>query len=191
MVYGERDTQYIPAQLNALKNGQTKVQLGNGKNKVQPTYAGNAAIAHILAAQGLISSVTSPRSLDVRIDGEAFHIHDGEPQPFWEFTRRTWRHAGDNTEMKDVTVIPGPVAMGMVRMVEGLFAVFTLGQKRPPLSISRLYIQVTIYNATYSLEKARKRLGYSPVDDHDTYLKRSIAWELENHAEKWPGMKAV
>jgi len=191
MVYGERDTQYIPAQLNALKNGQTKIQLGNGKNKVQPAYAGNAAIAHILAAQGLLASVTSPRDHDNRIDGEAFHIHDGEPQPFWEFTRRTWQHAGDETKMKDITVIPGPIALGMASMIEALFMIFTLGQKRPPLPMSRLFIQVTVYNATYSMEKARKRLGYNPVDDHDTYLKRSIAWELKVHGEKWPGMKAV
>ena len=189
LVYGERDTQYIPSQLAALQAGQTKVQLGNGKNRIQPVYAGNVADAHILAAKGLLASVKEPKN--PRVDGEAFLIHDGEPQPFWDFCRRTWRHAGDTTKPEQVKVIPGAIALGMASTVEWAFMIFTLGQKRPPLAMNRLFIQYTVYNTTYSIKKARTRLGYNPVSDHDGNLKRSIEWELENHGEKWKGLKAT
>ncbi|MCJ1379604.1 hypothetical protein MMC17_002706 [Xylographa soralifera] len=189
LVYGERDTQYITSQLNALKAGQTKVQLGNGKNQIQPVYAGNVAMAHVLAVKGLLESAGGPKSL--RVDGEAFLIHDGEPQYFWDFCRMTWRHAGDTTTMKDVTIIPGGLALGLASMVEYAFAIFTLGQKRPPLAMNRLFIQYTVYNTTYSIEKARNRLGYNPVSDHDGNLKRSIAWEIEHDPQRWKGLKAV
>ena len=189
LVYGERDTQYIPSQLNALRAGQTKIQLGKGQNKIQPVYAGNVADAHILAAKGLLASVKQPKT--PRVDGEAFLIHDGEPQPFWDFTRRTWRHAGDTTKPEEIRVIPGWLALGLASTVEWAFSIFTFGQKRPPLAMNRLYIQYTVYNTTYSIDKARKALGYSPVSDHDGNLKRSIEWELENHKEKWEGIRAV
>ena len=73
--------------------------------------------------------------------------------------------------MKEVTVIPGGIALGPASMVEYAFAVFTFGQKRPPLALNRLFIQYTIYNTAYSIEKARTRLGYKPG-------KRS-RWELK------------
>jgi sterol-4alpha-carboxylate 3-dehydrogenase (decarboxylating) len=51
MCYGERDIQGIPGQLEALQKGQTKTQLGDGKNHVEPLYAPVCADAHILAAK--------------------------------------------------------------------------------------------------------------------------------------------
>ena len=189
LVYGERDTQYIPSQLNAVKAKQTKVQLGNGKNQIQPVYAGNVAIAHILAVKSLLQSVNGPKTL--RVDGEAFLIHDGEPQYFWDFCRMTWRHAGDTTTTKELKVIPGGLALGLASTVEYAFAIFTLGQKRPPLAMNRLFIQYTVYNTTYSIEKARTRLGFNPISDHDGNLKRSIAWEIEHDPQRWEGLKAM
>jgi nucleoside-diphosphate-sugar epimerase len=51
MIYGERDRQYTPSQLATVMAKQTNVQLGNGKNLVEPVYIGNAAMAHLLAAK--------------------------------------------------------------------------------------------------------------------------------------------
>ncbi|TVY78562.1 Sterol-4-alpha-carboxylate 3-dehydrogenase [Lachnellula suecica] len=189
LVYGERDTQYIPAQLTALKAKQNKVQLGNGRNNIQPVYAGNAAIAHILAAKALVESVIKLK--DKRVDGEAFLITDGENVPFWEFSRMTWRHAGGNTKMEEVTVVPGWLALALASTLEYTFAILTLGQVRPPLSMSRLFIQFTIYNTTYNIDKARERLGYKPVVDHDGFLKRSVEWELMENPDKWEDLTAV
>ncbi|MCJ1376667.1 hypothetical protein MMC20_007911 [Loxospora ochrophaea] len=192
MVYGERDGQYIPGQLKALQAGQTGMQLGDGKNLCEPVYVGNVATAHVLAAKALLASTTSTAdSSRPKVDGEAFLISDGDPQPFWDFSRRTWRHAGDTTEPESIKVIPAWLALFMAGALEWAFFIFTLGQVKPPLNISRLYIRYAVYNFTYNIDKAKTRLGYRPVVDHDGHLKRSIAWELENHGEKYEGLKVV
>jgi sterol-4alpha-carboxylate 3-dehydrogenase (decarboxylating) len=177
MCYGERDTQGIPGQLGALQKGQTKVQLGDGKNMVEPLYAPNSAIAHILAAKALLKSQQG--SLSPKVDGEAFFITNGDPQPFWHFSRRIWQLVGDTTEPGDIKVVSGNLALALSSMVEWLFFVFTLGFKKPPLNITRLYIQYSIYNATYNIQKARTRLGYNPTIDLDASLRSSIASTLD------------
>lgn len=187
MVYGERDTQYIPGQLAAVMEKQTKVQLGDGKNFVEPTYVGNVATAHILTAKALLTRNTGRP----KVDGEAFVITDGDPQPFWDFTRRTWRHAGDQTKPEEITVIPAMLVFGMAGAVEWLYYIFTLGQVRPPLKMSRLYLQYTILNTTYNINKAKERLGYNPIVDHDAHLKNSIEWALKTYPDRYKGLTVV
>ena len=183
-VYGERDNQTIPEMLKTAEAGQTKIQLGDNKNLVEPTYVGNVATAHLLAATKLLESQSGP--LNPRVDGEAFHITDGDPQPFWTFARLIWRAAGVETTLDQVTIVPGWLALLMARGIEWVFFLCTLGTIRPPLNISLLYIQYTIYNSTYDISKARTRLGYRPVVDKEGHLNRSVAWELDNHAGKYP-----
>ncbi|KAL9074037.1 MAG: hypothetical protein Q9157_004527 [Trypethelium eluteriae] len=180
MVYGERDTQGIPGQLEAFKNGQTKIQLGNGLNHVEPLYAPNCAIAHALTARALLASQRT--SLSPRVDGEAFFITNGDPQPFWTFSRRIWQLVGDETKPEDITVVPGKVALTLSSMVEWAFFISTLGYKKPPLNVTRLYIQYSIYNTTYNIRKARERLGYNPTIDLDASLRSSITSTIDRDA---------
>ena len=81
MVYGERDNQFIPANLKLVMEKNTKVQLGDRKNRVQPHYVGNAVMGHILAAKALLRE--SREHVGPPVGGEAFVLTDGEPQPFW------------------------------------------------------------------------------------------------------------
>ena len=182
-VYGERDNQASPGMLRTAEEGQTKIQLGNGKNLIEPTYVGSAATAHLLTAKKLLESENG--SLSLKVDGEAFHITDGDSQPFWTFARLIWHHAGDKTTPQQVTKIPGWFAMSMASAVEWTFYLLTFGRIRPPLNMSLLYIQYTIYTSTYDIRKARVWLGYNPVVDKDAHLKRAIAWEFENHKDKY------
>ncbi|KAI9711709.1 MAG: hypothetical protein M1820_001853 [Bogoriella megaspora] len=180
MCYGERDTQGIPGQLETVLKGQTKIQLGNGRNLVEPLYAPNSALAHVLTAKALLASQKA--SLSPKVDGEAFFITNGDPQPFWDFSRRIWQHVGDTTKPEDITVVSGQVALALSSMVEWAFYIFTLGLKKPPLNVTRLYIQYSIYNTTYSIRKARTRLGYNPKIDLDASLRSSIASTLDRDA---------
>ena len=182
-VYGERDNQTIPSMLKTAEEGQTKIQLGHNKNLVEPTYIGNVATAHLLAATKLLESENGP--LNPRVDGEAFHITDGDPQPFWTFARLIWRTAGDETTPEQVTTVPGWLALLMAWGIEWAFFVCTLGTIRPPLIISPMYIRYTVYNSTYDIRKARARLGYCPVVDKEGYLRSAVVWELENCAGKY------
>ncbi|KAL9094977.1 MAG: hypothetical protein Q9165_002579 [Trypethelium subeluteriae] len=177
MCYGERDTQGIPGQLEAFKQGQTRIQLGNGQNCVEPLYAPNSAIAHVLTAKALLASQRT--SLSPKVDGEAFFITNGDPQQFWAFSRRVWQLVGDKTQPDEITVVSGKVALTLSSMLEWAFYIFTLGFKKPPLNVTRLYIQYSIYNATYNIHKARTCLGYNPEVDLDASLRSSIASTLD------------
>lgn len=182
-VYGERDNQAIPGMLQTAETGQTKIQLGDNKNLVEPTYVGNVATAHLLAAKKCLESANG--SLNPRVDGEAFHITDGDPQPFWTFARMIWKVAGDKTTVDQVTIVPGWLALSLARGVEWAYFLCTLGRVRPPLKTSPMYIQYSIYNSTYDISKARTRLGYNPVVDKEGHVKSSVAWEFENHGERY------
>ena len=182
-VYGERDSQFIPSMLKLAQSGRTKIQLGNNKNLVDPVYVGNAATAHLLLGENLLNSASG--SLDPIVDGEAFNITDGDPLPFWTFSRMIWRTAGDKTTSDQIRIIPGWLAQSVAQGIDWAFYLCTLGRLRPPLSISPLYIQYTIDNSIYDISKARERLGYAPITDREGYIRSSISWELENYPEKY------
>ena len=183
-VYGERDIQTIPAMLKSAEQGQTKIQLGKNSGCVEPTYVGNVAKAHLLAAERLLESESG--ALDPGVAGEAFHITYGNPQPFWTFARMTWQTAGDKTTPDQVTVIPAWLALSLAHGIDWAFFLCTLGKVRPPLTMSPFYIQYTIYDATYDIRKARERFGYVPVVDVEGHLRSSVAWEFKNHPERYP-----
>ena len=189
IIYGECDRGLIPALLEVVTTKRTNFQIGKGGNMTSPSYAGNIAIAHILAAEKLLGTVTGLIQKDVRVDGEAFIINDGQPIPFWEFNRIVWRHAGDTTRPEDVRVIPAWLALAAAFVIKWLFKICTLGRIQPPIQMTQLAIRSTIYNSTYSIEKARKRLGFNPVADHDKNLKLSVDWELEHNHVKWKNLK--
>ncbi|KAH6664278.1 hypothetical protein B0J14DRAFT_608189 [Halenospora varia] len=184
-IYGEHDTQWVPSNLELLKAGQNRVQIGGGRNGCEPAWAGNVAMAHVLAARKLLEETEKEVDGDMRVAGEAFIVHDGKSIPLWEMIRMTRRAAGDTTQEKDLIVIPAWVAWTLVAIIEWMYWIFTLGTKQPPLSLSRLYISVTVCNVTSSIEKARKRLGYGPVVDQEGNMRRAVEWELGNNAEKW------
>lgn len=198
MVYGERDTQYIPGQLAALNAGQTKIQLGDGKNCVEPTYVGNVAAANILAARKLLEAAAAAGDKDGDKDGdggvagEAFHITDGDPQPFWAFTRQTWAAAQPATPLpplSEIIVVPAWLALSLATLIERAFWICTFGRVRPPLNISRLFIQYTVYESTYCIEKARRRLGYEPVGDRGgRRLREAVQWEIRVNGGQYPNI---
>ena len=169
--------------LETAEEGQTKIQLGDNENLVEPTYVRNVATAHLFAATKLLESESGP--LNPRVDGEAFHITDEDPQPFWAFARMIWETAGDETTSDQITTVPGWLALLMARGLEWAFFLYTLGTIRPPPTANPLYIQYTIFNSTSDISKARIRLGYKPVVDKERHLKSSVAWEFENYAEKY------
>lgn len=125
-------------------------------------------------------------ALDPKVAGQAFHITDGNPQPFWTFAQMILQAAGDKTAPDQITVIPAWLALSLVHGIDWAFYQCILGKVRPPLTMNPLYIQYTIYDATYDIGKSRERFGYVPVVDVEGHLRSSIAWECENHPERYP-----
>lgn len=190
VMYGDRNSSFIPGMLGIASQGRTKVQIGDNRNMVEPTYVGNAVKAHLPAGQKILDSAarTGSSSLkpSAKVDGEAFFITDDLPLPFWTFARMVWCATGVETTEDQVTVIPAWLALGIANGIDWAFYLWTLGRVRPPLVISPLYIGHTITNHTYDISKARERLGYSPdAENREGQMRKAMEWELGRWPEKY------
>ena len=93
-----------------------------------------------------------------------------------------WAAAGDKTPLEEVQAIPAWFMLGLASAVEWVYVVFTLGEKRPKM-LRRFFIEYTCLQRTFSIEKARKRLGYIPVDDGDGMIRAAVERELQKEVE--------
>ena len=80
LVVGLQEHTLIPAQLKALEEKKTGVQLGDNKNLLDLISAENGAKAHLLAMHALLD----PGKANGEVAGEAFNITDSNPFPFWD-----------------------------------------------------------------------------------------------------------
>ena len=188
IVYGERDYQAIPPALKALEKGQTQFQVGDGANLWEFCEVGNAATAHILLAKALLSSsdrgpAGTSRS---KVDGEAFHISDGNRQPFWEFPRQIWRSAGwdekSNKKGGRIYVVPAWLALLVAAIAEWVYWIVTLGTKRP-FHLGKQQMEYFCFEHTYDIRKARERLNFVPEKAFEAKLKGAVEWHLRE--EGW------
>jgi sterol-4alpha-carboxylate 3-dehydrogenase (decarboxylating) len=86
VLFGKGDTQLIPPIHACLAQGVTPWVIGDGNNLWDVTYVENAADAHVLAAENLMSSKTAA--------GEVFFIQNNEPIPFRDLSLEIWKKFG-------------------------------------------------------------------------------------------------
>ena len=182
-VYGERDSQAIPGMMQVLKSGKQRIQIGDNTPKSDRTSGENAALAHVLAAKALLAKINDPTVDRPKVDGEAFFITDGRPMPMWDFARMVWRAAGDHTPPEQITVIPAWFILNLASLTEWAYWIFTLGYKKP-LTFRRALLEPTCVERTFSIEKAKERLGYRPMDNMEDAIKRGVLYVRQQEAEE-------
>ncbi|KAF1945967.1 NAD(P)-binding protein [Clathrospora elynae] len=191
IVYGTHDDTTIPGCLNALTNGQTSTTLGDGQNLWSFCSAANVALSHHLLAAALLDPTPKPEYLEVH--GEAFNINDGNPYPFWDFAKMTWKFAGFNAYSAPTTRhIPASAALALALVLEWVCFVFTLGLKRPH-HLSKEQVEFACFTHTYSIEKARMRLGYKPKVNFERDLQKAVDWCIQEGgwSEKLEGVEGL
>jgi sterol-4alpha-carboxylate 3-dehydrogenase (decarboxylating) len=171
-IFGVGDLVVNPGILEAYFRGQTKVQIGSNENLFDFTENTNVSHAHYLAVVALAAHHDGRRpSRDrERVDGEAFFITNGEPRCFWDFTRRVWEYAGDRTQPAQIWTIPRPWALVLAGVLEWTFWLLKLGE--PPLT--RTKVRLSCMTRFFSIEKAKRRLGYEPLVGLDEELKLAV-----------------
>ncbi|MCJ1250440.1 hypothetical protein MMC30_007668 [Trapelia coarctata] len=170
LVVGERDNSFVPGLIGV----RTNVQLGDNINLMDATSASNAANAHVLAAKALLE----PSRAMGPVAGEAFNITDGNPVPFWDLSRMIWRPAGTFTPVEKVNVLPVWFAISLATVTEWMFLICTLGRRKPE-AMNKLVVSYCVRTHSYSIEKARKVLGYNPLSDLEKEIERSVKWEMQ------------
>lgn len=171
-LFGEGDRQLVPGMLSVLKNKQTRFQIGNNENLFDFTYIGNAAFAHVLAAEKLLA-VSSDKKED-RIAGEAFFITNGQPIYFWDFPRAMYSYLNFPGHASYI-IFPKNLAWYMGLASE--YVSWILG-KEP--TFTRFRVQFSCANRFYNITKAQQRLGYYTKTGLEEGIKRSLAWCKEN-----------
>ena len=171
--------------MQTAEAGQTKIQLGDNKNLVEPIYVGNVATAHLLAAKKFLESAKKGH-LKARVDGEAFHITDGDPQPSWTFARLIWQTAGDGTAPEHVTVVPGWLALALAHGFEWGYFLCTVGMIRPPLKTSPLYVSHRLATWVQNVLAEHQKMFFSQRNLflNDNHYNKISSYRFSDQLEK-------
>ena len=156
-IYGPRDQTIIPKVLARLKSGGFKF-LGTGQQLLNNTYVGNLVEAIFLAIE------------KDDVVGEVFNITDDRLVSRREFIGTLCDNAGIPVPNKSV---PLPVAKTLANLMEGLYRL--LGKQEAPL-LSSARIKFLGLNLDYSIDKARRILGYTPSTDFTDAMRTTVSW---------------
>lgn len=171
-LYGPRDPITIPEMLRVMRTPATRIQIGPNKLAHSWVYVESAANAHLNAAKALLDQ--QHLRPDMRVDGEAFFIAEPMPTKIWDFTRAVWKAAGHPKDDQKVFIIPFWLMITLASIGEWIFWVFTLGMKRPRVTTDHFVSMAG--GSWFSIEKAKKRIGYEPVCDTIEGIRRSVEW---------------
>ncbi|WP_339909117.1 NAD-dependent epimerase/dehydratase family protein [Symmachiella dynata] len=156
-IYGPRDQTVLPRLLERLKIGQVKF-FGSGEQLLNNTYVGNLVDAIFLCLE-------KPETI-----GEVFNITDGQ-------LVSKKHYISSVAELAGYPVPTGSVPLGVARFLtkasERVYRL--LGKKEAPL-LSNARFKFLGLNLDFSIEKARRQLGYDPQVTFDEGVRRMMEW---------------
>ena len=148
VIFGPGDTRFLPAVLEHARSGRLRVQVGLGVWLSDYTYVQNLVDSLLLADERL--------SLDSPVAGSAYFITNGEPMAFWEFVRRVLARLG----LPPIRAkIPKEIPYAIAAIKEGIDTLRG-GTISPEDGLTRFAIRYMCTHHFFSIEKARRELGY-------------------------------
>jgi 3beta-hydroxy-delta5-steroid dehydrogenase/steroid delta-isomerase len=146
-IWGTGDQTMFRKLFESVIKGHTKVLVGPKSVKLDNSYVHNLIHGFILAGEHLVPGGTAP--------GQAYFINDGEPINMFEFARPVVEACGEKWPTLRVPAAPVRWAMTVWQRLH-----FRFGFPAPPLE--PLAIERIAINNYFSIEKARRDLGYQP-----------------------------
>ncbi|GAA5978517.1 hypothetical protein JCM5350_003128 [Sporobolomyces pararoseus] len=107
------------------------------------------------------------------VAGQSFFISNGEPVPFWSFARSVYyAYSGRPTPF----VFQLPASMGM--LVAGMceLAGRVVGKRPEECGINRKYMQYVLNDMYFDIERARRLLGYEPIESLEEGVRSAVEW---------------
>ena len=183
-LYGPREPLFTVPILETARAGRNKAQFGDGLNMYDFVYVDNLVDAILLAVDALAREAASsgPVEPEKKVGGEAFNITDDAPVRFWWFTRALASAAGYRVEEKDVWVVPGWVGVLMAWVSEWVVWVLSAGRARPIITVAGA--KFSMLHQTFSMEKAKERLGCRPQVGMQEGIRRVGQWYREEQGKK-------
>ncbi len=161
LVWGPGDPHLLPRLIDRGKTGQLKI-VGDGSNLVDITYVDNVAEAHILAADNLNSSATAA--------GNAYFISQGEPVNLWDWINDLFARIGVSPVKKKIGFTTAYIVGSLL---EGIYTWFSIA--REP-RMTRFLAEQLARSHWFSIDRAKRDLGYTPKISTAEGLDRVVAW---------------
>jgi len=146
-VWGAGDKVILPRVAMAAKKG-ILIPMGSGTKTVTPCHVDNLVQAILLASD------------NENAPGNIYFINDGINIGYMEFLTGQLRASG--IQWKPGFSIPYKVAYGMAAGMEVIFKL--MKSKKPPV-LTRFAVAALAGSRSYSIEKAKRELGYAPSVD--------------------------
>lgn len=157
-VWGAGDTVILPRVATAARKG-ILFPMGSGGRTVTPCHVDNLARALLLAAE----KGNAP--------GNIYFINDGVKIGYMEFLQKQLRAAGIDWEPG--FSIPYKLAYSIAACMESIFRL--MKSEKPPV-LTRFAVAALAGSRSYSIDKARRELGYEPSVDLDEGMRKMQAW---------------
>ena len=158
LIFGPGDPHLLPRIIESVKAGRLKI-VGDGRSRVDVSYVGNVADAHLDAFDALESGNGA---------GQAYFISQGEPAELWPWVNSILEGLGHAPLAKK---IPLPAAYSVGAVCEGLWKLLGL-RNDPP--ITRFVAVELAKDHYFDISAARRDLGYAPKVSMAEALERTI-----------------
>lgn len=164
VVFGPGDNRFMPTLIEKGKNGQLRFQVGRGVWLSDYTYVSNLTDAILLADEALARG--GPESVAA---AQAYFITNGEPMPFWDFVRKVAARLGFPPIKYRA---PKSLVYAIAAVKEG---VDTLkgGTLNAEDGLTRFAIRYMCTHHYFSIDKARRELGYDPAVSVEEGIERT------------------
>ncbi len=153
VVFGPGDGRFMPALLKQGKSGRLRVQVGRGVWLSDYTYLSNLIDALLLADEALACDGTNSAAA-----GQAYFITNGEPMPFWDFVRKVAARLGFPPIKYQA---PKSLVYAIAAVKEGIDTLKG-GTLNAEDGLTRFAIRYMCTHHYFSIDKARRDLGYEP-----------------------------
>lgn len=166
LIWGPGDHHLIPRILSRAKQNKLKL-VGDGSNMVDSTYIENAAHAHLLAVDALMT-----RGLQAPCAGKAYFISNDQPMPMRDLINRILKAGG-------LSPVTKTVSPKLAYLVGGLMEYWYKSRHKQgePL-MTRFVARQLSTDHWFDISAAKRDLGYAPIVSIDEGFQR-LAEDLQ------------
>ena len=165
LIFGPGDPHLLPRVVESVKAGRLRI-VGDGSAKVDVSYVGNVADAHLDAFDALERGKGA---------GQAYFISQGEPVDLWSWLNSILEGLGQPPLTQK---IPLPLAYGIGALCEGAWKVL---RRRTDPPITRFVAVELAKDHYFDIRKAQHVLGYQPRVPMNEALKLTIQDLIRRH----------
>jgi 2-alkyl-3-oxoalkanoate reductase len=165
LIWGPGDNNLLPRIITRARSGRLR-RIGRAHPLIDPVYIDNAVEAHLLAADRLDPG--SP------IAGKSYFITQGKTIPLWEMIDNLLRAANMGPVRRTIS---RPLALAAAGLLE---AAYRLSARRDEPPMTRFLARQLSTTHWFSIEAARRDLGYEPRVSIAEGLRRLQAWLKRN-----------